>query len=543
MFLLRQAIGPGRWDGERLSGYRTCSRLGPVNAIGLWAIAARTPEAPAVFGPDGTAVSYADLAREADRYGRGFQALGLTAGDTVAALLPNGVTALAVYFAAIETGLYVVPVNWHQVAAEVGYILGDSAAGVLVAHERFAGAAGQAADLAGVKHRFAVGTVPGFEPLGRLGDDGPDERPSPRTHGAPMLYTSGTSGRPKGVRRPLTGADPDDAAATAAWFFRLFGLAPFDGHVHLCGSPLYHTAVLNFATISIQLGHPVVLMDGWDPEEALRLIELHRVTHTHTVPTQLRRMLALPGEVRARYDTGSLRAVIHSAAPCPPQVKRQMIEWLGPVIVEYYAATEGGGTLIGSPEWLRKPGSVGLPWPGSQVRVLDRAGHEVAPGQQGLVYMRMGTSSFSYLGDDDKTRAARAGDLFTVGDVGYLDEDGYLFLCDRSGDVIISGGVNIYPAEIEAELSCHPAVADAAVFGIPHDDWGEEVKAVVEPAAGAQPGAALTDELLTFLAGRVARFKLPRTIDYTAQLPRDPNGKLYKRRLRDPYWAGRERAI
>jgi long-chain acyl-CoA synthetase len=523
-----------------------------VNAIGLWAIAARTPEAPAVFGPDGATgpgdavVSYADLAAEADRYGRGFQALGLTAGDTVAALLPNGVTALAVYFAAIETGLYLVPINWHQVPAEVAYILGDSAAAVFVADERFAATAGEAAGRAGIKHKFTTGragSLPGFEPLARLGGDGPARRPFPRTHGAPMLYTSGTSGRPKGVRRPLSGADPDEAAATAAWFFHLFGLAPFDGHVHLCGSPLYHTAVLNFATISIQLGHPVVLMDGWNPEEALRLIEVRRVTHTHTVPTQFRRMLALPGDVRARYDTSSLRAVIHSAAPCPPEVKRQMIAWLGPVIVEYYAATEGGGTLIGSQEWLRKPGSVGLPWLGSRVRVLDRTGQEVAPGQRGLVYMKMGTSSFSYHNDDGKTRAARAGDLFTVGDIGYLDSDGYLFLCDRDSDVIISGGVNIYPAEIEAELSCHPAVADAAVFGVPHDDWGEEVKAVIEPAVGAQPGPALTAELLAFLAGRVARFKLPRTIDYAARLPRDPNGKLYKRRLRDPYWAGRERAI
>jgi long-chain acyl-CoA synthetase len=517
-----------------------------VDAIGLWAIAARSPEETAVYEPGGAAVSYAELAREADRYGRGLQSLGLTAGDTVAALLPNGVTALAVYFAAIETGLYVVPVNWHQVAAEVAYILSDSAAGVFVAHERFAGIAGQAADLAGVKHRFAAGragAVPGFEPLGRLGGDGPDARPFPRTHGAPMLYTSGTSGRPKGVRRPLTGTDPDEAAAMAAWFFHLFGLAPFDGHVHLCGSPLYHTAVLNFAAISVQLGHPVVLMDGWDPEAALRLIERHRVTHTHAVPTQFRRMLALPGEVRARHDTSSLRAVIQSAAPCPQEVKRRMIDWLGPVVVEYYAATEGGGTLITAEEWLRKPGSVGLPWPGSQVRVLDQAGQEVAPGQPGLVYMKMGTSSFSYHRDEEKTRAARAGDLFTVGDIGYLDEDGYLFLCDRDSDVIISGGVNIYPAEIEAELSCHPAVADVAVFGIPHDDWGEEVKAVVEPAAGAQAGPGLTEELLAFLAGRVARFKLPRTVDYAAQLPRDPNGKLYKRRLRDPYWAGRGRAV
>ena len=514
-----------------------------MNAIGLWAIAATEPARTAVIEPDGHPVSYAELAREADRYGRGLQALGLQAGDTVAALLPNSAAALALYFAAIETGLYVVPVNWHQVAAEVAYILGDSRAGAFVAHERFAETAVAAADLAQVKHRFAVGMVPGFDPVARLGDDGPAGRPAPRTHGAPMLYTSGTSGRPKGVRRPLTGADPDDAAVMAAWFFSLFSLAPYDGHVHLCGSPLYHTAVLNFATISIQLGHPVVLMDGWDSAEALRLIERYRVTHTHAVPTQFRRLLALPEEVRAACDTSSLRAVIHSAAPCPADLKRAMIGWLGPVVVEYYAATEGGGTLITSQEWLRKPGSVGLPWKGSQIRVLDRAGEPVAPGQQGLVYMKMGTSTFSYHHDEEKTRAARAGDLFTVGDLGYLDEDGYLFLCDRSSDVIISGGVNIYPAELEAELSGHPAVADVAVFGVPHDDWGEEVKAVVEPVPGARPGPELTAELLAFLQPRVARFKLPRTIDYVPELPRDPNGKLYKRKLRDPYWAGRDRAI
>ena len=515
----------------------------PVNAIGLWAIAASSPDQAAVIEPDGRVVSYAELASEADRYGRGLQALGLSAGDAVAGLLPNSATALAIYFAAIETGLYVVPINWHQVAAEVAYILGDSAAGAFVAHERFAEVAAEAADMAGIKPRFAVGSVPGFESLGRLGDDGSAERPYPRTHGAPMLYTSGTSGRPKGVRRPLTGADPDDAAVMATWFFSLFDLAPYDDHVHLCGSPLYHTAVLNFAAISIQLGHPVVLMDRWEPEETLRLIERHRVTHTHAVPTHFQRMLALPDAVRARYDTSSLRAVIHSAAPCPLEVKQRMIEWLGPVIVEYYAATEGGGTLISSQEWLRKPGSVGLPWRGSQVKVLDRAHNEVAPGQQGLVYMKMGAAVFSYYRDEEKTEAARAGDLFTVGDIGYLDEDGYLYLCDRSSDVIISGGVNIYPAEIESELSCHPAVADVAVFGIPHDDWGEEIKAVVEPAAGVETGAGLTEELLAFLGDRVARFKLPRTIDYVDELPRDPNGKLYKRRLRDPYWAGRERAI
>jgi long-chain acyl-CoA synthetase len=358
-----------------------------------------------------------------------------------------------------------------------------------------------------------------------------------------MLYTSGTTGRPKGVRRPLTGADPDDMPPTSTWFFGIFGIKPFDGHVHICGSPLYHTAVLNFVALSVQLGHTAVLMDRWRPEEMLRLIEKYRVTHSHMVPTQFRRLLELPEEVRARYDVSSLRVMIHGAAPCPNEVKRRMLDWWGPVVTEYYAATEGGGTVIDATEWLAKPGSVGRPWPGSVVKVLDESGAELPTGEPGLVYMRMGTSTFEYHKDEEKTRAARAGDLFTLGDIGYLDEDGYLFLCDRKSDMIISGGVNIYPAEIENELSCHPKVADVAVFGVPNPDWGEEIKAVVQPVAGTTGSAELTEELLAFAADRLAKFKLPRTIDYAAELPRDPNGKLYKRKLRDPYWAGRERAI
>jgi len=220
-----------------------------------------------------------------------------------------------------------------------------------------------------------------------------------------------------------------------------------------------------------------------------------------------------------------------------------MLDWWGPVVTEYYAASEGGGTVITGPQWLARPGSVGLPWPGSEVRVLDEDGDDVPVGQPGLVYMRMGTSTFDYHKDEAKTLASRARGMFTVGDIGFLDADGYLFLCDRKGDMIISGGVNIYPAEIENALSGHPAVDDVAVFGIPHEEWGEEIKAVVQPAPGARPGPALTADLLAFLDGRLAKFKLPRTIDYVAELPRDPNGKLYKRRLRDPYWAGRQRAI
>jgi len=462
--------------------------------MGLWAIAAAAPGRTAVIDPDGRSVSYAELAARADRYGRGLQALGLRPGNSVAGLLPNGTDALAIFFAAIQTGLYAVPVNWHLTAAEVAYILGDSGASAFVAHERFADIAADAAQAAGIDPgaSFAVGEIPGFTPMTALG---------------------------------------------------AFGLTPFDDNVHLCCSPLYHTAVLNFATISIQLGHPVVLMDHFQPEETLALIERHRVTHSHMVPTQFRRLLGLPQPARDRYDTSSLRAVIHSAAPCPRDVKRQMIDWWGPVVTEYYAASEGGGTAITAREWLARPGSVGKAWLGTEVRVLDAEGNDAPAGETGLVYMRMGASTFDYHKDEEKTRASRARGMFTVGDIGYLDADGYLYLCDRKSDMIISGGVNVYPAEIEAELSGHPAVADVAVFGIPHDDWGEEIKAVVQPAAGVEPGPELTGELLAFLGERVARFKLPRTIDYVQELPRDPNGKLYKRRLRDPYWVGRDRAI
>ncbi|QYN36891.1 acyl-CoA synthetase [Pseudonocardia sp. DSM 110487] len=510
-----------------------------MTALGLWGIAAATPDRTAVVDPDGRALSYGDLAAAADRYGRGLQAMGLRPGDAIVVMLPNGIDMLAVHFAAMQTGLYTVAVNWHLVGPEVAYILGDSGANAFVAHERFAEVATAAAEEAGLpeKARFAVGDVPGFRSLAELGADEPAGRPDVRTLGAPMLYTSGTTGRPKGVRRPLTGADPDDPPNVALWFFGIFGLKPHDEHVHLCGSPLYHTAVLNFVAISIQLGHTAVLMDRWDPAEMLRLVERHRVTHSHMVPTQFTRLLALPESERTRYDLSSMRAMIHGAAPCPEEVKRRMLEWWGPVVIEYYAATEGGGTTIFADEWLRKPGSVGRPWPGSVVKILDEHGDEVPIREPGLVYLRMGTSSFEYHRDAEKTKAARAGDLFTLGDVGHVDEDGYLFLHDRKSDLIISGGVNIYPAEIEGQLGGHPKVADVAVFGIPHPDWGEEIKAVVQPAAGIEAGPELTEELLEFARGRLARFKLPRSIDYVEQLPRDPNGKLYKRRLRDPYWS------
>ncbi|GAA4952688.1 acyl-CoA synthetase [Actinoplanes utahensis] len=515
-----------------------------MTGIGMWTIAAQRPQSAAIVEPGGRTLTYGELAAEADRIGRGLQAAGLGPGDTIALLLPNGADILTAYFAAAQIGLHVVPLNWHLTAAELGYILRDSGARAFLAHPRFGDAARAAADEAGLgpESRYAAGDVPGFRPLSALGSPG-GGRPFPRTLGALMVYTSGTSGRPKGVRRPLPGLDPDQVSPVSLWFFGLFGLRPFDDHVHLCCSPLYHTAVMNFAVISLQFGHPVVVMEHWDAEEFLRLVERHRVTHSHMVPTQFRRLLALPSSFRTQVDVSSMRAMIHGAAPCPQPVKQQMLDWFGPVVIEYYAASEGGGTLITATEWRARPGSVGKAWPGSRVRVLDDDGKDRPAGEPGTVYLQMGDATFEYHGDPGKTRASWRDRMFTVGDIGYLDDDGYLYLCDRASDVIITGGVNVYPAEIENELAVHPAVADVAVFGIPHDEWGEEIKAVVQPTPGVTPGPALTTELLAFLGGRLARFKLPRTVDYVTELPRDPNGKLYKRHLRAPYWSGRDRAI
>ncbi|HEY2272642.1 MAG TPA: acyl-CoA synthetase [Jatrophihabitantaceae bacterium] len=508
---------------------------------GLWNIAREQPQLTAVVDPSGREISYADLAAAADGYGCGLRGLGLSVGDVVVAMMPNSIELVALYFAALECGLYIVPINWHLTGPEVAYIVEDSEAKAFVGHERFAAAATVAAAGVPQQARFAVGDIDGFRPLADLRDD--SGRPADRTMGAPMVYTSGTTGKPKGVKRPLTGANPDDVPIASSAFFANFGIAPFDEHVHICGSPLYHTAVLNFVGISIQLGHAAVLMERFDAEEMLRLIERYNVTHSHMVPTQFTRLLSLPEDVRAKYDVSSLRAMIHGAAPCPNEVKRAMLDWWGPVLIEYYAATEGGGATIFADEWLRKPGSVGKPWAYSTIKILDDTGAELPADEIGLVYMQMGGSTFSYHNSEQKTRESRVGELFTVGDIGYLDGDGYLFLCDRKSDMIISGGVNIYPAEIEGELVMHPAIADVAVFGVPDDHWGEAIKAVIQPAEGVVPSDELTEQIQEFAAARLAKYKLPKIVEYLDELPRDDNGKLYKRKLRDASWAGRERAI
>jgi long-chain acyl-CoA synthetase len=514
-------------------------------ALGLWKIAEDDPGRLAVADPEGREYSYAELAALANRVSHGLRAHGLKEGDGIAVALPNSIEFLALYFGAMQIGLYFTPINWHLVGPEIAYIVDDSEASIFIAHERFGDIAQTAAKeiQIGSEGLFAVGVVDGFRSFSELIEGRPDTLPDNRSTGAPMQYTSGTTGRPKGVRRKLTGANPDDAAALSGLFFGLFGIKPHDGNVHICGSPLYHTAPIVFGSTSINLGHPMVLMEKWTPEEMLRLIEKYKVTQSHMVPTQFHRLLALPDDVKNSYDLSSLRTMIHAAAPCPVDIKRRMLEWWGPVIVEYYAATEGGGTLVMPEQWLQKPGTVGTPWPTSEIKIFDDDGNEMPVNEPGTVYMRMGAGEFEYFKDEEKTKKARLKDHFTVGDIGYLDEDGYLFLCDRKSDMIISGGVNIYPAEIEGVFLLHPKVGDVAVFGIPHPDWGEEIKAVVEPAAGEVASDELTNELIAFAAERLAKFKMPKTIDYIDEMPRDPNGKLYKRRLRDPYWEGKARAI
>ena len=485
-------------------------------ALGFWEIAREEPDRLALVGPDGRELTYGELAAESNKLVHGLRARGLTAGDGVAAVLHNCVEMYALSLACGQAGWYFTPINHHLAKPEIDYIVEDCEAKVF------------------------VDTLDAYNDLVK---GQPDTLPDDRTAGQPMHYTSGTTGRPKGVRRGLPGVEPELQALFSAGFLGMFGLQPHDDNVHICGSPLYHTAPLAFSSAAMQIGHPVILMDKWTPSDMLDLISKYRVTASHMVPTQFHRLLALPDDVKKKADVSSLRSMVHAAAPCPVDIKQRMLDWWGPVIYEYYAATEGGGTLVTPEEWLKKPGTVGKPWPNAEVRILDDDDNQLAAGDIGTVFLKLPDAKFEYFKDKDKTEANRRAGFFTVGDVGYLDDDGYLFLCDRKSDMIISGGVNIYPAEIEGVFLTHPKVGDVAVFGIPHADWGEEIKAVIEPAPGIEAGDALTEELLAFAGERMGKFKIPKSIDYTNEMPRDPSGKLYKRKLRDPYWEGRDRQI
>ncbi|RJL30393.1 acyl-CoA synthetase [Bailinhaonella thermotolerans] len=517
-----------------------------MGTLGFWRLAQADPDWVAAVDPDGTEHTAGDLLARANRLTHALRSLGLEAGDGICGLVPNGADGLVLYLAALQAGWYYTPINWHLTGPEIGYIVADSEAKAYFVHARYAAEGARAAEESGInpKRCFAVaGEVPGFTPYESLVAGHPDTLPGERTAGATMHYTSGTTGRPKGVRRRLSGLDPDDGAELMTFLLSLFGITPGRPNAHLVTSPNYHTAVTQFGGTALHMGHTLVYVDKWDAEETLRLVERYRVTNTHMVPTHFKRLLALPEDVRSRYDVSSMRWMIHAAAPCPVPVKRAMLDWWGDCVYEYYAATEGGGTLATPEDWKAHPGTVGKAWPISELRIVDDDLNDVPAGTPGTIYMKMAGVSFDYKGDKAKTEANRLGDFFTVGDVGYLDQDGFLFLCDRKSDMIISGGANIYPAEIENEIMVHPKVADVAVFGIPDEEWGEQIKAVVEPAEGVTPGPGLAEEILASLEGRLSRMKWPKSIDFIAEMPREPNGKLLKRKLRDPYWEGRDSAI
>jgi long-chain acyl-CoA synthetase len=513
--------------------------------LSFWKYAGEHRDEIAVVDPDGKETSFGELLDTSNALVHGLRDHGFQPRDCLAFVLPNCTEVLAVFMAAAQAGWYVTPINWHLATPEIAYILQDCEAKAVVCHEQLAEIARAAADEAGVPadSRFSVGSIDGFRPLETLTQGQPTTAPTDRRAGGAMTYTSGTTGRPKGVRRAVADVPPETASTMQAMFLGMFGILPGQAGVHLTVAPLYHTAVINFASNHLHLGHKVVLMDKWTPRGMLARIDQHGVTNSHMVPTHFVRLLKLPAAEREAYDISSLRNMIHGAAPCPIEVKRQMLAWWGPCIYEYYAASEGGGTLAPPDEWLKKPGTVGKPWPISEIRILDDAKQPLPAGTHGTVWIRMGDHRFEYHGDERKTDEAWNAGFFTVGDAGYLDEDGYLFLCDRKADMIISGGVNIYPAEIEAVLILHPHVGDVAVFGIPDEEWGEQVKAVIEPVEGVAAEKVLADELLAFCAGQLAKYKTPRSIDFIEVMPRDPNGKLTKRTLRDPYWVEHGRNI
>ncbi len=488
-------------------------------------------------------VTYRQLEERSNQGAHLFRRLGLRAGDGIAIFMDNTPRYLEICWAAQRAGLYYTCISSRLTASEVDYIVGDCGALVFIASASLAGTAAELADLMPkARHRMMVGgTIEGYTSYERCRDAEPTGRISDETSGADMLYSSGTTGRPKGIKIPLSG-EPIDAPNSLLRLTQL--LYGFDGSTtYLSPAPLYHAAPLRYCMAVQRLGGTVIVMEKFDPEDALRLIEWHKVTHSQWVPTMFVRMLKLPEEVRKQYDVSSLRVAIHAAAPCPVPVKQAMMEWWGKVIYEYYAGTEGNGFCAISPEeWLARPGSVGKALLG-ELHILGEDGTEQPPGEPGSIFFANGPE-FSYHNSPDKTAESRNADGWsTLGDVGFVDEDGYLFLTDRKAFMIISGGVNIYPQEIENLLITHDKVADVAVIGVPNEDFGEEVKAVVQPMTFADAGPDLEAELIAFCKENLSSIKCPRSIDFMEELPRHPTGKLYKRLIRDRYWGNRDSKI
>ncbi|MFC4998272.1 AMP-binding protein [Dactylosporangium cerinum] len=489
----------------------------------LWAAA--EPDLCAIVTADDRRISYGELFAEVNRLSHGLRTrAGLRVGDTVAAVMTNSPGMVALYLAAMQSGLYLVTLNYHLTEPEVAYILADSGAKVVVCSERVDDVV-KAAAPAGVRVY-----VDGKD-LAELTAGMPDTSPRDTPAGSLMMYTSGTTGRSKGVKRPLSGIDADAGARTYVWLFNEFGMQRSAFASWLVSAPLYHSANITPAMGALHAGGTLVLMDGWTPEGFLRRVQDQRVTGTSMVPTHFYRLLQLPRETRERYDISSIAYVLHGAAPCPREVKQRILDWFGPVVYEYYGSTEVGTTVARPHEWLAHPGTVGRPASISTLKILDEQGLEVPVGQTGIVYMRQGNDKVEYHNDPGKTDGARRDGLMTVWDVGHVDEDGFLYITGRAAELILVGGVNVYPAEIEATLLTHDWVADAAVIGAPDPEFGEVPQAHIALLDGAPDRETVVAALRAHLETRLAKPKRPRTYVLHEALPRDPNGKLYKTRL------------
>jgi long-chain acyl-CoA synthetase len=490
-----------------------------------------------IMADSGVTVTYSELDERSKRFAQLLHAAGLRPGDHMAVMLENHPRYFEVYWGAQRSGLYTTPINWHLKPDEAGYIIANCGATALVTSKALGDLASQLDPyLADVGVRLVVdGPVPGFDRYEESIAQYPAEPLADETEGSYMFYSSGTTGRPKGIKPSIA---PQSFGAGGGPLIMLiqhmYGFTPET--VYLCPAPLYHAAPSGWSTTAQRLGATVVVMEKFDAKRCLELIEQHKVTHAQFVPTHFVRMLKLPAAERNARDLSSLKMVVHAAAPCPVDVKRQMIEWWGPIVNEYYAGSEGNGfCAIDTEQWLAHPGSVGVPMLG-KVHILDDDGNQQAPGEPGQIWFESDLK-FEYHNDPDKTASAynRRG-WSSLGDIGYLDDEGYLYLTDRASHMIISGGVNIYPQEVENELTMHPAVVDVAVIGVPNADLGEEVKAVVIAADPAAAGEQLETELIGYCRSRLAHYKCPVSVDFVEELPRLPTGKLLKRQLRDRYW-------
>lgn len=475
------------------------------------------------------------------RLSRALRDAGVQEGDTIAIVAPNCGEYLVAYIAALFGGMYLVPINWHLTPVEMSYVMENSGAQALIVHERLAAAVMRAIGhltRPAARTLIAIGTARGYESLHAFIANHTEEALGGAVWGRVQCYSSATTGLPKAIRQPLGATQ---IAVQRQIELQIAQGIALDAHVHLCCTMLYHQHGMQNATTALLMGHTIIVMDGWAPENMLRLIDEHAVTTTAMVPTMFVRLLRLEETVRIGCDVSSLRQVIHGGAPCPVEIKRAMLAWWGKVFWEFYGGTEGQGTIADSDQWLCHPGTVGRAFPGGEIRILDDQGRDLPSGQAGDVYLKQAPGwAFEYLGAEAKTALSRRGEYFTLGDVGYLNSQGYLFLCDRKIDMINSGGVKIYSAEIEQVLLSHPQVVDCAVVAFPDQLFGEVPLVVVQPVPETSGDALLTARLLQFLGNKLSAKKFPRRIAYTSQLPREPNGKIRKRLLREQYCSSLE---